>query len=247
MSELEQATSSTAIAVAPVYADAALTVPAQWLQLPESERYEKWHSLITTLGRLQRSSSWWIGDALLWGEENVSEKYSQAVEDTGMARQTIINIVHVCSRIPPARRRAELPFGHHEAVTMLEPAQQDAWLQAAIDHGWSRSDLRERIAEWKQRYGHGQPPSRPQPTPGHDEAAAAVDAAREAARPPVPPPACDGTVLAAAAADTLRDVAAQVYDSAVELEAAFADQPNMAYMAVPAHLLQRLHEILGIA
>jgi hypothetical protein len=219
------------------------------LVVPRDMPYADWHRLLLTLGRLSRSSSWWIGDAILHGEAAYGEQYAQAVEDTGLARQTLINYTHVCRSVPPERRRGDLSFGHHEAVTMLQPHEQEAWLQAALDNQWSRQLLREQIMA--HRGGGG---SQPQPTPGHQQAAAAVDAAAAAAgtRPapaaPVVPasPPTGAQVLAAAAADTLDALARDLYGAAVELEAAWADAPNTEYMAVPVLYLRRLADLLGL-
>jgi hypothetical protein len=232
------------VATAPEYGDTYLVLPPEWAQLPEQERYDNWHSLLKTLGKLSRSSSFWLGDAILYGEEALPEMYSQAVEDTGLARQTLINYVHVCRSVPAARRRAELSFGHHEAVTMLQPGEQEAWLQAAIDNQWSRQSLREAIMA---KRGTAPPPTRPQPTPGHDEAVAEVDrAALDAGTVPPPVLPSDEQLLGEAGSETLHNIARDLYGAAVELEAGFADQPNQAYMAVPVLYLQRLGEILGV-
>lgn len=47
----------------------------------------------------------------------------------------------VAQRVPLQVRRPELSFGHHEAVSHLDPEVQAEWLAKAILHRWSVRDL----------------------------------------------------------------------------------------------------------
>ena len=145
------------------------TLTENSLALPPDLPYEQWAEAGHTLGRVQRACAWWIGDWIIHGEAMHGEKYTQAIEDTGLAPQTLQNYAHVCNRVPPARRRKELTFGHHAAVAMLPPAEQEAWLQAAEDNEWSRGQLREAIAA--KQGGGVEAPEAAQQGPGGDEAA----------------------------------------------------------------------------
>jgi hypothetical protein len=103
---------------------------------------------------MRRCSPWWVGDAILYGEDCFGEKFSQGVDVTRLSAGTLANIVTVCRRIPSERRRAELSFSHHVVVTHLSPEEQIRWLARAIagDEGingerqpWSVSRLRSGI------------------------------------------------------------------------------------------------------
>jgi hypothetical protein len=118
--------------------------------------FAKWQEVGVTLGRLGRSMAWWTGDWLLWGEENYGEKYAQAIASTGRDEKTLLTWVRVCKSVDQARRRDELNFSHHEAVSMLEADDQSYWLQKAIDGDklpggdsevWSSRRLRAELAK----------------------------------------------------------------------------------------------------
>jgi len=47
---------------------------------------------------------WWVGDWLNYGEARYGEMYSQAIEITGYASQTLADAKWVASRIEPSRR-----------------------------------------------------------------------------------------------------------------------------------------------
>jgi len=87
----------------------------------------------------------WLGDLLNYGEAAYGEKYSQAIDATGLSYSTLANVASVAKRVPISRRREDLTFGHHEAVAKLEPQQQVDWLEHAAVTGTRRDDLRTQI------------------------------------------------------------------------------------------------------
>ncbi len=120
--------------------------------------FAKWASLGHLFGHVKDVSSWLIGDWILWGEAVYGEKYSDAVESTGLAEATLANYVYVCRSVAFSRRREVLRFGHHAQVAALEPAEQVEWLDRAEAEGWTRTQLREAMREAK-----GLPPAPEQP------------------------------------------------------------------------------------
>jgi hypothetical protein len=119
--------------------EGALTINS--LTLDPTTPYAQWEALGTMLGRLSASSCWLIGDWVEFGERVYGEKYAQAVEETGLAPQTLMNYASVARRVPPPRRRASLPYSYHAVVAPLEPDEQDAWLTKAELDGMSRRAL----------------------------------------------------------------------------------------------------------
>lgn len=123
--------------------------------------YDTWESFGRWLGSFSKAATFWIGDWLIFGETLYGEDSAQAVEATaserysvteritGLAHQTLLNSSSVCRRVARERRREELSFGHHSVVAPLEDAEQSAWLQKALDNGWSVSALREAIRQDK--------------------------------------------------------------------------------------------------
>jgi hypothetical protein len=69
------------------------------------------------------------------------ERMAQAVENTGLAPQTLMNYASVARRVPPERRRQSLPYSYHAVVAPLEPADQERWLTDAEAEGWTRREL----------------------------------------------------------------------------------------------------------
>lgn len=109
--------------------------------------FERYEALAFLFGAIKRSCSFWIGDLLNFGEGVYGERYAQAVELTGLKPETLMNYASVCRYVARSRRRDSLSFGHHSAVTSLEPDEQTRWLDACEANGWSRTELRDRLKE----------------------------------------------------------------------------------------------------
>jgi hypothetical protein len=115
------------------------------LDLPTDISYERYEAVGFALGRAHRTVAWMMGDWINHGEFVFGEKYAQAMLVTNMAEQTLMNYAHISRRIPRERRRAELPFSVHALVAPLEPQEQTAWLDRAVENDWKREDLREHL------------------------------------------------------------------------------------------------------
>lgn len=83
------------------------------------------------------------------GESRYGEKYTQAVETTGYAVQTLMHMVHVASRIAPERRHPELSFSAHKEAARLEPAEQAIILAKAAEQKWSSRDVAEAVRTYR--------------------------------------------------------------------------------------------------
>lgn len=104
--------------------------------------YEQWEAAGRQLGIMGRACQWWIGDWIRYGEHAFGERYTQAIEDTGLDYQTLRNYVWVAERIDVSRRRDSLSWSHHAEVAALDPADADAWLDIAETDGLTRDKLR---------------------------------------------------------------------------------------------------------
>lgn len=109
--------------------------------------YERFVTLGAYIGSVRRSSQWWVGDWLIYGEGAYGDRLEQAAVATGLSEQTLLNCVSVCRAIAPSRRRAALPFGVHEPVARLSAREQTKWLDRAEKNGWTREDLRRALAD----------------------------------------------------------------------------------------------------
>lgn len=121
--------------------------------------YDAWESLGRYFGKIERSTLWWVGDWLIFGEAvygheasqgieaTTSERYSEAERVTGLAHGTLMNVRSICASIAKPRRRSELGFWIHGEVAKLDPADQAKWLEEAIEAGMTKQQLREAIRE----------------------------------------------------------------------------------------------------
>ncbi|MFJ3303914.1 LmbU family transcriptional regulator [Streptomyces sp. NPDC086549] len=91
------------------------------------------------------SSSWWLGDWLVYGQEKFPDRYRQAMKATGLDYKTLRNYAWITRRYPSESRRAELSFQHHAEVASLPPAERGAWLDRAERENWSRNTLRKQV------------------------------------------------------------------------------------------------------
>lgn len=124
------------------------------LDLPGDLTYDQFVALGTALGRAHRTVSWLLADWINFGELTYGEKYAQAVEATKLRPETLMNYASIGRRVPRERRREELPFGVHAEVAPLEPAEQERWLDRAVENGWRREELREQLRPVKGLESH---------------------------------------------------------------------------------------------
>lgn len=110
--------------------------PQQNLEHPEWVRWGR------RLGATSRVSNWWVGDWLEYGASRWGEKYSEAAKITGYDVKTLRNIAYVARRFDLSRRRDNLTWSHHAEVAVLEPHEQNTWLDRALADQLSVADLR---------------------------------------------------------------------------------------------------------
>jgi hypothetical protein len=115
------------------------------LHLDPALAYDDWTSLGRRVAIVADSSTWWIGDWLVFGQHAYGNRYRAAIASTGLDYQTLRNYAWVASRFPASRRRDTLSFGHHAEVASLEEDDQEAWLRRSVVEGWSRNELRRRL------------------------------------------------------------------------------------------------------
>jgi hypothetical protein len=122
--------------------------------------FESYEMIGAYLGRMNRSSAWWIGDWLVFGEGVYGEKFAQAVAATGLAEQTLLNRAYVSRNVPREMRRANVPHSVHAEVAALPAREQRRWLDKAAKQNWTRADLR---AAMKSRRTDTPPPEAEEP------------------------------------------------------------------------------------
>jgi hypothetical protein len=99
--------------------------------------WDEWTADGERIQSAARSSMWWLGDWLCYGDVRWGDRAEQAVDNVGLDFDTIRAARWVAMSIEFDRRRATLSWSHH----------QDRWLDLAETHGWSRDALRARIRQ----------------------------------------------------------------------------------------------------
>lgn len=75
------------------------------LILPDRMSFDAWQQLGRRVFRVAGSSSWWIGDWLVYGEREYGRRYEKAVRDLSLDYQTLRNYTWVARKFPLSRRR----------------------------------------------------------------------------------------------------------------------------------------------
>ena len=138
---MDQATATRNNAV-PLGSDRRVMTTKVALAMPTDLAYEQWERTGRQLAGVLSSSSWWLGDWLIYGREHYSDRYERAVQACDLQYQTLRNYAWVAGQYPVARRRPELSFQHHAEIAALGVEEQDEWLRVASAERWSIRRLR---------------------------------------------------------------------------------------------------------
>jgi hypothetical protein len=110
-------------------------------------RFDLWLRLVGLLVSAGKGIQFWIGDAIIYGEQQAyGERYSQAIQTTGCEYQYLADAVYAARSVKFSLRNENLSFNHHKAVAPLAPSQQKRWLAMAEKKGWDYRKLRKMIA-----------------------------------------------------------------------------------------------------
>lgn len=107
--------------------------------------YDDWLYIGDTLSRIGRAHQWWIGDWVRHGERQWGDKYTEAIEKTGLEYDSLNNYRWVSERVESVRRLTTLSWSHHQAVASLEGEEQGEWLERAETNEWTVRELRQQI------------------------------------------------------------------------------------------------------
>lgn len=80
---------------------------------------DEYEQLGRTLGRVHESLRWAIGDYILRGEELFGQEAYQLTESLGISPESRQQYVRVAQAIPRPRRRGELTWSHHRAISTI--------------------------------------------------------------------------------------------------------------------------------
>ena len=180
----------------PAHRDADFGIPGKVtsisLTLEAGLSYERWAEVGLLLGRINRGVQWWTAAWIAYGEGHYGERFAQALAETGLATQTLLNWAWVHNAIPVSRRREELSWAHHEAVAALEPEDQAHWLGAALAgeqlpsgevKPWSATHLKQQLRALAPAKKPAKGPEKPQEPTSAEPAPAAVPAEKSQPEP----------------------------------------------------------------
>ena len=160
----------------PIETTNVLSVPGEItptsLTIPEHLSFEDWMAVGAGLKNVEQSIMFWIGDWLVYGEGHYGEQWTQVTDVSQYSPKTISNAMWVAKKVPVARRREDLSYGHHVEVASLEPHEQSEWLKRAKDEELPRDKMRALIREAKgpQKITPPADPSMPKDPPQRDNA-----------------------------------------------------------------------------
>ncbi|MGW5863086.1 LmbU family transcriptional regulator [Streptomyces sp. NPDC055239] len=120
------------------------------LQIPTGLKFDDWERAGRQLSGIVNSSSWWLGDWLVYGKDHYTDRYQRGIRAAGLQYQTLRNYAWVSRRFALHRRRAGLTFQHHAELASLSVEEQDLWLDRAEGMGWTTKQLRSAIRQTRE-------------------------------------------------------------------------------------------------
>ncbi len=127
-----------------VHRDQVLTTGVG-LQMPVGLSFDDWERAGRQLSGILNSSSWWLGDWLVYGKDHYVDRYQRGIRTAGLQYQTLRNYAWVSRRFEFHRRRAALSFQHHAELASMPVDQQELWLDRAERMKWTTKQLRSAI------------------------------------------------------------------------------------------------------
>ncbi|MFE9453870.1 LmbU family transcriptional regulator [Streptomyces sp. NPDC006739] len=115
------------------------------LRMPAGASFDEWEQAGRQLSGIVDSSSWWLGDWLVFGKDHYVDRYQHGIRAVGLQYQTLRNYAWVSRRFEFDRRRPALTFQHHAELASLPLDQQETWLDRAEQNRWTTKQLRRAI------------------------------------------------------------------------------------------------------
>lgn len=112
--------------------------------------YDDWLEFGKKLFILKQAVQWAIGDWINYGESHYGEKYAQALDVTDVSLHTLQNYAWLAKSFDTSRRRENLSWSHHEAVSGIKDiSEQDDLLDIAEHQQLGRDELRDLVKHYK--------------------------------------------------------------------------------------------------
>ncbi|MEU4012812.1 LmbU family transcriptional regulator [Streptomyces pseudogriseolus] len=131
------------------------------LRMPARMAYDEWERAGHQLAGVLDSSSWWLGDWLVYGKDHYTDRYQRGIRAAGLSYQTLRNYAWVARRFDLARRRPALSFQHHAELASMRTEEQDRWLDRAEEARWTTKQLRAALRATRQDRRRPRTPAEP--------------------------------------------------------------------------------------
>lgn len=128
----------------------AKTTAVAWLAHAQLSLAE-WEIYGTRIGLMSKSTNWWLGDWVRFGQRRYDLHYKEASEISGYDEQTLMNLAYVAGRFSTSRRRETLSWSHHAELAKLEQDDQEIWLDRATAAHLSVRKLRGELRDAERR------------------------------------------------------------------------------------------------
>lgn len=104
-----------------------------------------WEAGARFIFQVQRSVYWWIGDMIVFGDQQFGEDFNQVFDP-----DTSLDLTQICERVarafPPDERNLNISWSHHRALLNFPKPFQQAMLAKAELEGWSSKDLSSHVS-----------------------------------------------------------------------------------------------------
>jgi site-specific DNA-methyltransferase (adenine-specific) len=136
-----------------------------YLKFSPNTPFDEWLPFTQSLISAGKRVSWWIADALAFGDAAYGQRYAQALETDTYTYDSLRNLASISRSVEVSRRRDTVPFSHHAEVAALEPEIQEVFLARAAEEPVTRQEFREEIKEFRQTLAREKALSQPAPDP----------------------------------------------------------------------------------
>jgi hypothetical protein len=126
-------------------------IDATSLVMPDGADFTTVEKMLNGFKTIGSASKFWRGDLLVYAQRNFGEMYSQLLDESDYAYQSLQDEQWVSTSVSPTVRRPELSWSHHREVAALPKADQIKFLTLAIDDRLTVLALRKAVRGTKEK------------------------------------------------------------------------------------------------
>jgi hypothetical protein len=131
------------------------------LAIPDDLTLDQWAAIGNDLRSAINSTPWWVGDWLVYAQQRFETdeagnavssgvaEVNRRLADLGFEHAQTLRCLRVAAKFPPAARREELSWAHHDEVSALDSSTANHLLNEAVECGWSTAQLRDQVRRHK--------------------------------------------------------------------------------------------------